>query len=775
MNESREYHGGIEPGPGPDQAIYEGEAPYRGLEFFDVQHAPFFFGREALTDQLLNELRLSTGSGQDNRFLSIIGPSGSGKSSLARAGLVAALRHGEIEGSKDWLIAICRPDADPLESLVMALSKATGAGQTSSAVRDLIEALRSNERTLHIITRLALRDAPQDRRLVLLVDQFEELFTLCDDEHLRQALINNLLYAASIADGRTVVLLTLGADFYDECATYPVLAAALSDHQILVGPMTDDELRRAIERPAQLVECEFETGLVERILYDAGEKSGNLSPLELALTELWTRRQGRLLTHAAYEDIGEIAGVIAQRAEEESAKFTPEQREVAEPEAQPQREPEPAQALAEEPKQTAETERQQAEEQQRQTEEPGVARRLRRMALIVVVLLVVGFGAFAFIQYQEAIEQRQAAVKQLQETEVQRQLAEKQRRIAEEQRQEAEQQRQLALARQLSAQAESVRVQHAALLPRSVLLAVESLRRTPTLKGNQVLSHNLSLIPPPRMTHEDSVGAVAFSPDERRVVSGGGTTARVWETETGRELSHMTHQDTVWAVAFSRDGRWVASGGGTTARVWGAETGQELSRLTHEGLVRVVAFSPDGRWVASGGGTTARVWETETGREIARMRHRDWVYAVAFSPDGRWIASGSWDNTARVWEIETGRELSRMLHEDSVGAVAFSPDGRWVVSGSWDGTARVWEAETGREVAHMTHQDEVKAVAFSPDGRWVVSGSWDGTARVWEAETGRELSRMTHGDRVETVAFSPDGRWVASGGGTTARVWETET
>jgi hypothetical protein len=236
---------------------------------------------------LLNELRPSPriAEGQENRFLAVIGPSGCGKSSLARAGLVAALKRGEVDGSDQWPIAICRPGPDALESLAVALTP-----YTSDDPLDLVGKFREDERRLHIATRLALRDAPPEHRLVVLVDQFEEVFTLCHDEELGRALINNLLYAAGVAQGQTIVLLTLRADFYGRCATYPALAAALSDHQLLVGPMEDDELRRAIERPAQLTGREFESGLVERLLRDVKDQPGSLPLLQHALLELLPSR-----------------------------------------------------------------------------------------------------------------------------------------------------------------------------------------------------------------------------------------------------------------------------------------------------------------------------------------------------------------------------------------------------------------------------------------------------------------------------------------------------
>jgi hypothetical protein len=231
---------GQEPGAGPGQAIYEGQCPYRGLRVFDVDDSPLFFGREALIQWLLNEVRPATEGQPVNRFLAIVGASGSGKSSVARAGLVAALKHDAIQGSCRWPVAILRPGPDPVESLAVALSRAVNVGQGASALADLIAELQRSEKALHLTTRQSLSKNASDMRLVVLVDQFEELFTLCSKEGLREALISNLLYAARVAQGQTLVILTMRADFYAKCALNAELAAALSDHHVLVGPMSED-------------------------------------------------------------------------------------------------------------------------------------------------------------------------------------------------------------------------------------------------------------------------------------------------------------------------------------------------------------------------------------------------------------------------------------------------------------------------------------------------------------------------------------------------------
>jgi len=317
---------GVEPGARPGGAAFEGQCPYRGLELFDVDHAPLFFGREALTEWLLNALKRKP-PGVENRFLAIVGASGGGKSSLARAGLMAALKDGKLDGSGSWPRAICRPGAEPFFSLARALT--TIAPESVSAmVFDRLQGRKDGERSLHVAAGLVLGEPPRAERLVVLVDQFEEVFTLCNDEAERRDFIANLLHAATVAGGRSIVVLTMRADFYPRCASYDDLAVALSDHQVLVGPMTEDELRRAIDRPARLAGLEPEPGLVELLVDDIRGRAGALPLLQFALQEVWQRREDYRLTIRTYREIGQIEGALQRKADAVYGTFTDEQKEL---------------------------------------------------------------------------------------------------------------------------------------------------------------------------------------------------------------------------------------------------------------------------------------------------------------------------------------------------------------------------------------------------------------------------------------------------------------
>jgi hypothetical protein len=181
---------------------------------------------------------------------------------------------------------------------------------------------------LHLTVRLMLSGAPPERHFVLLVDPLEPLFTLCTDESERRAFLANLLEAAAAVDGPTVVVLTLRSDFLGRAASYSDLAAALSDRQVVVGPMSRSELRRAIEKPAQLAGGQLEGGLTDLLLRDVDRQDGGLPLLAHTLRALWDRREGRHMTLAAYGEIGGIAGALDRWADEVYGGLSAAQREI---------------------------------------------------------------------------------------------------------------------------------------------------------------------------------------------------------------------------------------------------------------------------------------------------------------------------------------------------------------------------------------------------------------------------------------------------------------
>ncbi len=307
--------------PGPEKVSgIEAICPFRGLQVFDEEHASFFFGREVLTQHLVEQLRT-------DRFLAVIGPSGSGKSSLVRAGLMPQVRQDMLPVSRTWPIVIMKPGSQPLDTLAARLLPHLPNSSDSLAARQsLLTSLWQGQRGLHHAVQVALAAAPDSQRLMLVVDQFEEIFSLCSDQQSRLRFIENLLYASTIAGGQTIVVITLRADFFGRCAGFPNLAAWLSERDELVGPMSKAELHRAMEGPAELAGLQFEKGLKETILADLGREPGVLPLFQYTLLELWERRRGDWLTIDAYYQVGGVQGALAQRADEVYASLIPSQQ-----------------------------------------------------------------------------------------------------------------------------------------------------------------------------------------------------------------------------------------------------------------------------------------------------------------------------------------------------------------------------------------------------------------------------------------------------------------
>jgi energy-coupling factor transporter ATP-binding protein EcfA2 len=308
---------GKPPGPDLTQGLADDTCPYRGLEVFDEANAEFFFGRERDVQRLVEKLKAT-------RFLAVLGASGSGKSSLVRAGLIPALRNGALPQSGGWTICVFKPGSRPLTTLTAQLLHVCPG---KDPMQKTLDQMGNDDRTFHLAVALALANQPA-MRIVWVVDQFEEIFTLCNDEKERASFLGNLLYASSIPDGQSTVLLTMRADFLPKCAASPDLAAGIATQQFLVSPMDADMLRQAIGEPARRVRLGFEPGLVDIILGDIASEPGALPLLEHALLELWKRRRDHTLTLDGYRESGGVKGAIAKTAEEIFKAFNQEEQGI---------------------------------------------------------------------------------------------------------------------------------------------------------------------------------------------------------------------------------------------------------------------------------------------------------------------------------------------------------------------------------------------------------------------------------------------------------------
>ena len=284
----------------------EPDNPYKGLRAFNAADAQDFFGREKLTQKLLSRLHDNT---EHHRFLSVVGPSGSGKSSVVKAGLIPALWRGDLPDSENWYIVDLVPGSRPLDELEVVLFQIA-----SDKSINLREQLQRDAFGLLRVADMILPD--DDSELLIVIDQFEEVFTLVENEDERVHFLN--LIRESVTDGRSRVrvVVTLRADYYDRPLQYPDFGELIRNRVETVLPLGAEELERAIREPANRVGVTFDDGLVSRIVSDVNYQPGALPLLQYALTELFERRDGRKLTMEAYQEIGGTGGALAKRADE---------------------------------------------------------------------------------------------------------------------------------------------------------------------------------------------------------------------------------------------------------------------------------------------------------------------------------------------------------------------------------------------------------------------------------------------------------------------------
>jgi class 3 adenylate cyclase/WD40 repeat protein/energy-coupling factor transporter ATP-binding protein EcfA2 len=295
-------------GPGRHGGVPE-ESPYKGLDSFGPEDAEAFFGRERLVADLVARV---AGGG----LVGVVGPSGSGKSSLVRAGLIPAVAAGVLPGSQDWVTVVVRPGEHPVRALDVAVLPVlpTAVAAVVTGDQPLLVQLGRLEGAPHVL---------------VVVDQAEELFTVCTDDAERGVFVDGLVAAAADPGGRIDVVLTVRADYYGRFAGDQRLASAIAANQVLVGPMAAEEYRRAITRPAQRHGVTVEPGLVDALVDEVTGQSGALPLLSTALVELWQARADRTMTLASYQATGGLHAAVARLAESVYGDLEPAQQRAA--------------------------------------------------------------------------------------------------------------------------------------------------------------------------------------------------------------------------------------------------------------------------------------------------------------------------------------------------------------------------------------------------------------------------------------------------------------
>lgn len=809
-----------------EAASFESACPYKGLAAFQPEDARFFFGREALIDATVRRVQLS-------QVLVVGGPSGSGKSSFVRAGLIPALKAGALPGSESWQFAIFTPGRDPLAELYFQVTKDSPSDTPTVSLENFI-AHPTMSRHLGAVNR-------SDQPLVLCIDQFEELFTLAPSAQ-QVPFVTALSAMTDPADSSVRIVITVRADFYGACAQIPWLAERITSNQVLVGPMTPQELRRAITEPARPMGLHLEHGLVDAIIEEAGSEAGSLPLVAHALVETWIRRKGQTLTLDGFRAAGGVAGAISQTADaifkdqfndlERDAterlflrlvtpgEGKPDTRRVL-PRSEIEHDTNPdvmqrvvgcltgARLLT-----VDDTSVQIAHEALLQTwprlrawiegsrDELRIRQRISRAASEWDAtgrdpdLLYRGTPLLTALEWAEKYADQLGEIERtfLEASDATRAKTEE---MANERRRRSRRIRRVVTAvlsfLALGATAASiiafVALREARLNEERAELATAEARAQFAgalgvgARGMVNSDPLLALI----LAAESIKRAVNQPPsyDARATM----LAARQVLTQKGPFLvgGPLPAGDAL-AIAMSSDGRTLASAqrngvidliDATTKKPIGS------SLRGHDGGVRDLEFSPDNRWLVSAGADgTLRLWTVANGiggggRKIGEAG--DVMMGLSFNPDGTIVATGNGDGTVQLRNAMDGRPIGGPLIDVALGfnVVEFSRDGRGLLASIHDGTIYGWEIPSRKplfEPIKGVHTSHLLHIAFSPAGDRFATVSTDGTSMLLEYPSGRIIG-PAFGKHIQmgSVVFSPDGRILIGGdAGGAIHLWDVD-
>ena len=818
------------------QALAALENPFIGLRAFTEADADHFYGRSTLIEELFTQLSAET---ELNRFLAIVGPSGSGKSSVVKAGLVPALRRGGLPGSENWFILDLTPGAHPWEELEAALLRvAVNPPET------LLNQLQDGDRGLLRAVGRALPDDGQTE-LLLIIDQFEELFTLVEDETVREQFLNSLVTAVLDERSRLRVIITLRADFYDRPLQYVDFGDIIRQRTVSVLPMTPDELEQAINRPALQTGVRLEPGLAAAIVRDVGDQPGTLPLLQYALTELFEQRDRSVMTRAAYAKMGGVTGALARRADEIYAGLAENGR-----------------AASRQLFLRLVTLGEGVEDTRRRVRLSEIeSLTVNRLPITDYRSLITEYGRYRLLTFDHDPTTREPTVEVAHEA-----LLREWGRLRDwlaESRDDIRLQRQLARAAveweaaardnsylipggarleqfmswrettdialtpieedylQASAAADQAQKEREAQQARTR----RNLRRglVGALVVGLIVAIGLSIFAlnqRQEALRQASIGLAALAEGELEGIdrelsvllaleaveqypytsqAAGALARSVEEFRVSRLFdSSQSVANNIIVATWSPDGKRLAAGSGPSPKsvvIWDVATGDELLSINaHESLcpesittLHDLVWSPSGDRLAaaaqdrnSGEACGVVVLDTSSGEIVLTLEEYESVArSLDWSPDGETLLTGHEDGGVRKWDARTGAERSTLTgHTGMVRDALFSPDGSRIATASEDGSVRLWNSKTGEEqMALDGHAGPVRSVYWSPDGDQIVSGGNDGLPRVWDAASGEALLVLPgHTEDVVIVTWSADGRRIASQGlDAIVKVWDAAT
>ena len=789
----------VDPGP-----RWTGGCPYRGLLPYDRDHEAVFYGRERLTAELAGKLA-------ETPIIMLTGASGAGKTSLLQSGLVPALARGvQVPGSSSWPVVDLSATARPLTDLAVGLAS-LGGGDPAALRKMLADAPGE----AHLLVREVMLAAGAPGRLVLIIDQFEQIFAADgqDGRLERTAFIDAVCAAATKPTGLAGepparVVIAVRGDYWDRCAAYPQLARAMEDDQLVVGPMPEASLRRAVTGPAEASGLRVEGALVDAIVADVhaavtGPGGAVLPLLSQALALTWENREGDWLGREAYDRAGRVARSVEVSAEDVYTGLPEDQQAIARdvlrrmtaagPDHRPVRR---AVALAE---------LRAGRPKNQSAEVSAVLEAFARKRLLVLgadsAEIAHDVVLQAWPRLRDWLEEDQASLI------LYGQLTEDTTRW----RQNGKDSALLYRGVQLAAAQEATRVwaadpgRYPALTTGEAdFLRASSRAATRGRWGRRTLAAALVLVLLAALAGAGlAVRSARNSADQQRTADASerlaaqstaleatnpvtaallaGTAWRIAPTAQARyslleSLAQpvrgtlAVQSGAVTAVAYSPGGKALAAGyQDGTIRLWDIASHRLISAASWGGAALALAFTSGGKTLEVAGPAAVGVWDLANQATIAAepLAGVTGGRSVAFSPDGTTLATGGDDGNIRLWNTATQQEIGAPMSSDlkPVEAVAFSPDGTTVAAASSDGTVQLWNTATQQEAGTTMTADSaaIQALAFSPGGKFLAAGGDDGNVRLWDVATLSQAgATMATGASVAALSFNASGTTLAT-------------